>query len=80
MKPSVGRIVSFYPQESDLDSRGNGIEVGQPIPAVITRVWSDTVVNLRVLADSSGSLPWRTSVTLRTNPDHVFSWAWPERV
>lgn len=58
-KPSVGRIVHVT-----VDPRhNNGADVA---PAVITRVWSDTCVNLRVLHDGPSAAPegrqdWLTS-------------------
>lgn len=54
--PSLGRtvLVTMDP------AANNGADVA---PAVITRVWSDTCVNLRVLADST-VVEWKTSVTL----------------
>lgn len=58
-KPSVGRIVHVT-----VDGRyNNGSDVA---PAVITRVWSDTCVNLRVLYDGPSVAPegrqdWLTS-------------------
>lgn len=55
-KPSVGRIVHVLMDPRD----NNGSDVA---PAIITRVWSDTVVNVRVLADSDAT-PWWTSVSL----------------
>jgi hypothetical protein len=52
-------------------------------PAVITRVWSETTVNVRVLHDSE-SITWRTSVVYRDNLDGIEGtpavWTWPERV
>jgi hypothetical protein len=54
--PSLGRIVLFtVPPHSN-----NASDVA---PAIITRVWSDTCVNLRVLLDSQ-SLDWKTSMPL----------------
>jgi hypothetical protein len=59
--PAIGRIVhvSMNPAEN------NGADAA---PAVITRVWSDTCVNVRVLADSH-AVDWRTSVTLWETPE-----------
>jgi hypothetical protein len=54
--PSVGRIVHIA-----MDPAANN--GGDIAPAVITRVWSDTCVNLRVLIDGP-NVDWRTSVTL----------------
>ena len=86
-KPSVGRIVivpvtALSPTEK-LDN--NGAEVA---PAVITRVWSDDLVNVRVLLDG-GAMPWKTSVALFQTPEEyaeardagkAFGCYWPPRV
>lgn len=81
-KPSLGRIVLVpMPRASN-----NGASIA---PAVITRVWSDTTVNVRVLADARPSPDdWRTSATyvetLDENADVQWSeanhWTWPPRV
>lgn len=76
-KPSVGRIVHYTP----LNPKGNK---GQPYPAVITHVWSDTCVNLCVLNDGSFTLSLEecpTSVTLALDPQNPVprSWCWPPR-
>ncbi|MFJ8153979.1 hypothetical protein [Streptomyces sp. NPDC094468] len=55
-KPTIGRIVQFAMDPA----QNNGADVA---PAIITRVWSDTCVNLRVLADSH-AVDWKTSVPL----------------
>jgi hypothetical protein len=63
MKPSVGRIVHVLVDPNV----NNGSDVA---PAVITRVWSDNCVNLRVLHDGpsiaapAGRQDWLTSFTL----------------
>lgn len=65
-KPSIGRIVLFT--EGDIDHA-----------AIITRVHSDTCVNLKVFPDA-GEIFARTSVLSdpqkRLNP----RWSWPDRV
>lgn len=72
-RPSVGRIVVYRPHE-------NG-PAGDPIPAVIVRVWSDTCVNLRLFRDSApGPDDHRRSVVLADSPDQVDAWHWPARV
>ncbi len=73
-KPSLGRIVI-----ATVDSqKNNGIAEA---PAIITRVWNDALVNVKVLNDSSDN-EWQTSVTLHAekpeNPQHA-AW-WPPRM
>lgn len=36
--------------------------VGEQLPAVVVKIYSDTCVNLRVFEDSTGHLPYVTSV------------------
>jgi hypothetical protein len=77
-QPSVGRIV-LVPMEP---TSNNGAEVA---PAIITRVWSPTCVNLRVIPDSPTSPFLRTSQTyaeeLPLAADAPPStWTWPPRV
>ncbi|MFJ2392847.1 hypothetical protein ACIOTI_08875 [Streptomyces sp. NPDC087843] len=51
-------------------------------PAVVTRVWSATTVNVRVLHDGR-DLPWRTSLTYREDLDGIEGapavWTWKGR-
>lgn len=55
--PSVGRIVWFYPGVLDTIQRPQG----EPLAAVIARVWTDSLVNLCVF-DSNGLPAAKTSV------------------
>lgn len=75
-QPSVGRIV-HVPVDP---ATSNGAVVA---PAVVTRVWSETTINVRVLHDGE-SITWRTSVVYRENLDGIEGtpavWTWPERV
>ncbi len=79
-QPGVGRIVHV----SMDPTMNNGADMA---PAIITRVWSDTTVNLRVLADSENLL-WRTSSTYADDldaipaddPTRLNRWTWPPRV
>lgn len=58
MKPSLGRIVHVFADPAV----NNG---GDTAPAMITRVWSDQVVNVRVFRDGPPDPgEWMTSVTL----------------
>lgn len=75
MQPTVGRIV-LVPIEP---SKNNGSPIA---PAIITRVWSPTSVNVRVLADSMNLL-WLTSLTYVESLDDASPqglWTWPPRI
>ncbi|MFF0140471.1 hypothetical protein ACFYRN_28905 [Streptomyces sp. NPDC005227] len=75
MKPSVGRVV-HVPTDP---AKNNGADIA---PAVITRVWNDDCVNVRVLLDSD-AVEWRTSVTYADAFDddtNRHRWTWPPRV
>jgi hypothetical protein len=78
MKPSIGRIVIFQlPDRSSIDV----------CPAIITRVWSDTCVNLRLLPDCDLTGPVSAMPQGNTPTSVLFSeggggrtWHWPPRV
>jgi hypothetical protein len=82
-KPSLGRIV-LVPMNPAMN---NGAHVA---PAIVTRVWSDTSVNVRVLADSSNEPECLRSLTLvdelpeydgdASPPQNMHVWCWPPRV
>jgi len=55
IKPTVGRVVWYWPRATDLD--------GQPHAALIAYVHSDTMVNLAVF-NSSGNANGQSSVLL----------------
>lgn len=68
--PEVGEIVLFYPKEDDRVARANNND--GPIPAIVTRVWSNLCVNLKIVPDS-GPMQDRTSVVRRdANPNSYF--------
>lgn len=63
--PAPGRIVLFPLHLAQDLAASNGAEV---VPAIITRAWSATMVNVMVFLD--GPMPvWRTSVPLYAGPD-----------
>lgn len=77
-KPSICRMVLFRSTYSD--EQWNG---ASEHPAVITRVWSSTCVNLKVLCDGAAPVDL-SSVELEGSfapidgfPHH--SWSWPGR-
>ena len=70
MKPSIGRIVLFH----GFDSNGS-----KEHPAIITRVWTDTCVNLSVFADYGG-LTLKSSAIQDEEMKQDFGWRWPPRV
>lgn len=80
--PSVGRIVLVGHDPAF----NNGSTIA---PAIITRVWSDTVINVRVLHDNAvGTTEQRSSVTFVATVEELegdelerqYHWTWPPRV
>ncbi len=67
IKPSIGRVVLFWPSESDLMS---GIESGgdQPLDAHVCHVHSDRMINIGGF-DANGKPFARTSVQLLQDDD-----------
>lgn len=71
--PSIGRIVHFECDASTADlmmrrpDRGNTVQAGDLLPAVIVKVWTPNSVNLKVFADGPHD-EWVTSVSLGTGP------------
>lgn len=53
--PAAGRIVHVLADPN----QNNGADVA---PAIITRVWSEDMVNVRVLGDNAGPPEWKTSI------------------
>lgn len=75
MKPTIGRIVIYYPTKEEQELLNN---YQKAAPAVITSVWSDTCVNLKVLHDGNFDR-WKTSISLwdPATPFFTSSWGWP---
>lgn len=68
--PSVGRIVMYRGLVSnDLSEH----------PAIITRVWSDTCVNLTIFPDAGLPEP-RTSVIMLGGENTTMGWGWPVKI
>jgi hypothetical protein len=75
--PSVGRIVWYYPDKGEID----GVNPGQYLPAVITKVVDKFTVNLNVFPDKHGmSDRFVPGVDFRgANAVPVGVWTWPEK-
>lgn len=71
MKPTIGRIVIFHCDENQKKSLNNH---QNDAPAVITAVWGESCVNLKVIADGEANI-WITSVTEGTGERQ---WSWPD--
>lgn len=63
IKPTVGRIVWYYPAVNCAESGFASNSGDQPLAAIIARVWHDRMVNLTVF-DANGVPHARTSVPL----------------
>lgn len=77
MSPTIGRIVHYKLTNNDIKDLGNGCAYteGDIAPAIVTRVWDDKCVNLKVLADFPENI-WMTSVP---KGDELGQWQWPQK-
>jgi hypothetical protein len=85
MTPTIGRIVHYRISEADLltiqryrDAGAfiNPYSIGEIVPMLIVKVWSDTTVNGKAILDGQADL-WVSSRTMGEQPNQ---WCWPERV
>lgn len=82
-QPNVGDVVHYRPDKRHdaFHDKGHGVI----LPALVTKVWDDAVVNLRVcptvdlrvLLDSSCNPPFVFGAKHGTNTDE---WCWPDEV
>jgi len=82
MKPTIGRVVIYRQPLPEIEKPWNGTAEH---PAIITRVWSDTCVNLHVFCDANPSIVRCSVVQLPELPADVKNvsgnsgWRWPDR-
>ncbi len=71
IKPTVGRVVWFYPSQNTVEAGfARHADGGGPYAALIAHVWNDRMVNLSVF-DANGAAHPRTSVTLHQGEGDV---------
>jgi hypothetical protein len=68
IKPTVGRVVWFYPGEGDGLHHFRRSHGADPMAAHVAHVWHDRMVNLMVI-NPNGHCDVRTSVSLRQDGD-----------
>jgi hypothetical protein len=79
MKPTIGRVVIYNTTEADkakmeaASTLNGGCNTQDKLPAIITAVWSDECVNLKVITDGNLDL-WVTSAN---KGDEPMNWNWP---
>jgi hypothetical protein len=79
-KPTIGRIIQFFPKADDKESTANG---ATSVPAIITQVFdgNDTTVNLRVFQNDVQSPLFKTSVHHKSDAQEGEEcWDWFQKV
>jgi hypothetical protein len=66
--PTPGRVVWFYPPTNSAESGFVTPGNGEPMAAIVAKVWGDRCVNLTVF-DASGNTHGKCSVTLLQDDD-----------
>lgn len=74
-RPSVGRIVHFYTDDKTKHFNGQG---AGPYPAIVTQVWTDDMVNLKVL-HWGGTYDEGSVSSHAGDPMGKRYWEWPPR-
>ncbi len=73
--PSVGRTVIYRTQHRAGQHNGT-----KDHPAIITRVWSDTCVNCKVLPDCGPVYDVTSRIFIHPDDQDAEGWFWPPRV
>jgi hypothetical protein len=71
-RPTIGRIVLV-----NLPAGGDARTFA---PGIITRVWSDTAINVSVFRDGDAHVSPYTSLVYDEHGHTLHSWSWPPRV
>lgn len=67
MKPTIGRIVHYN-------------DHGTTLPAIITAVHANGLVNLKIFEDGHSTQSWKQSVPQANSTAEHGAWRWPEKV
>jgi hypothetical protein len=91
MEPTIGRIVHCVVDQNTADFinqkiahaelAGNSVKAGEPLAAVVVRVWTPQALNLKLILDASIDY-WLTSVSFyqeRQQDGPTTQAFWPER-
>jgi hypothetical protein len=88
MKPTIGRIVNYWLPQTYWSSCST-TDCDYVRPAIVTRVLTDTRINLRVIHDPTDQflvsavdqvgVREGTPSSLRQVPSIAGTWSWPER-
>lgn len=74
IKPTVGRVVWFWPMLGEAQQLGLTInDPAQPFAATVTYVWNDRLVNLSIV-DHNGKQFGKTGVSLLQEGDIQSHW------
>lgn len=78
--PKVGETVQYYPIQDDVKSMQmhKNCNEAHVLPAIVTAVWSEDCVNLKVIFDGEKPDMWVTSSTKATNDENGGQWNYPE--
>jgi hypothetical protein len=70
--PSIGRIVVYTAERNSPEALPNNTLL---MPAIITKVWPDGEVNLKILCDGPQNT-WRSCVPY-SESEEINTWHWP---
>lgn len=69
MKVNLGMIVFYQLTEEDKEKlRLGNNNVSDELPAIVTAVWSETTINVKVIVDGESGSIWKTSILEGTEP------------